>query len=527
MENKENTELAHLLGEEFFELLARMDRPDSLDTFRGKVHVEWDPDAAVTPLGQLPYFINFLKAADLFSPWVDDCPLTYKSPNAPAKVDVLGTIFLSALSGHRRYAHITSLRSDSVSPELLGMNKVMSEDSVRRAFQNMDESDCLEWQRRHLHFCYGPLLHEPWILDVDTTVKPLYGKQEGAEVGFNPHKPGRPSHTYHTYFIANLRLVLDVEVHAGNQTAASYSRPGLWSLLERLDRSCWPEFIRGDCAWGNEQAMLECEDHDLRYLFKLRQTKGVRALVERLLRGSNWTPAGQGFEGVESRLKLAGWSKSRRVVVLRRRIRDDVAVSLNDPDGQLEFGFVEKDDLVKYYEYAVLVTDLGDPILTIAQHYRDRADCENNFDELKNHWGWGGFTTKDLKRCRIIASMVALIYNWWSLYVRLAIPDRHAEAITSRPLLLHGIGRLTRHAGQTKLSLTSSHGKSGKIKLILDSLGRLFNWFEKTAEHLDRIERWRLLLSIVFRHFLKGRLLLAPILLGQVVNRGCSGAQSL
>ena len=41
-----------------------------------------------------------------------------------------------------------------------------------------------------------PLLSEPWILDVDTTVKPLYGHQEGAVVGYNPKKPGRPSHCY-------------------------------------------------------------------------------------------------------------------------------------------------------------------------------------------------------------------------------------------------------------------------------------------------------------------------------------------
>ncbi|WP_297394309.1 hypothetical protein [Acidiferrobacter sp.] len=38
----------------------------------------------------------------------------------------------------------------------------------------------------------------PWILDLDTTVKCLYGKQEGAVVGYNPHKPGRPSHSYHS-----------------------------------------------------------------------------------------------------------------------------------------------------------------------------------------------------------------------------------------------------------------------------------------------------------------------------------------
>ena len=62
-----------------------------------------------------------------------DCPVTYTSPNAPAKADVLGTILLSVLAGHRRYAHITALRFDGVNPQLLGMNKVCSEDSVRHA----------------------------------------------------------------------------------------------------------------------------------------------------------------------------------------------------------------------------------------------------------------------------------------------------------------------------------------------------------------------------------------------------------
>jgi hypothetical protein len=36
------------------------------------------------------------------------------------------------LAGHRRYAHISALRFDGVLPELLGMTKVVSEDSVRR-----------------------------------------------------------------------------------------------------------------------------------------------------------------------------------------------------------------------------------------------------------------------------------------------------------------------------------------------------------------------------------------------------------
>ena len=85
--------LAHPLGEQSsVEVL-----PEAVglcaDTFGGRVHVEWDPTAAATPLGQLPFFIEFLKLGGLFDPWVADCPLTLTSPNAPAKRDILGTLF--------------------------------------------------------------------------------------------------------------------------------------------------------------------------------------------------------------------------------------------------------------------------------------------------------------------------------------------------------------------------------------------------------------------------------------------------
>jgi hypothetical protein len=105
-----------------------------VETFGGKIFVRWDPDAAVTALGPVTYFIEFLKANGLWQEWVKDCPLSYRSPNAPPKEDILGTIFLSVLAGHKRYAHVTTIRSDSVTPQLLGMKRVRSEDAVRRAF---------------------------------------------------------------------------------------------------------------------------------------------------------------------------------------------------------------------------------------------------------------------------------------------------------------------------------------------------------------------------------------------------------
>src|ERR1700684_4337916 len=91
-------------------------------------------------------------------------------------------------------------------PSFLGMRKIVSEDSVRRAFAAIEEEAGSAWMRRHLDHCLEPLLSEPWILDIDTTVKPLYGRQEGAVVGYTK-KPGRPSHCYHTYSMAGTRLV--------------------------------------------------------------------------------------------------------------------------------------------------------------------------------------------------------------------------------------------------------------------------------------------------------------------------------
>jgi len=64
-----------------------------------------------------------------------------------------------------------------------------------------------------------------------------------------------------------------------------------------------------------------------------------------------------------------------------------------------------------------------------------------------------------------MARMIALICNWWNLFVRLAIPHNHHEAITSRPLLLSRVGRLTEHSHQKKMMFTSAHGDISTLKL--------------------------------------------------------------
>ena len=247
------------------------------------------------------------------------------------------------------------------------------------------------WLKQHLTVPLHPVMQEDWILDVDTTIKPIYGKQEGAEVGYNPHKPGRPSHSYHTYLIANLRLVLGVDVTPGNESNSTHSLPGLLEILDDLPPEMRPFLVRSDIGYGNGSVMAALEELGQDYLFRLRMTKRAKKLVAKLSKETGWSDVGQGWYGKSSELQLTGWSRKRRVVVMRRRRSPpkDVALPAQAAEGdQLLLGFsevVQSQDAL--WEYGIVVTSLECENRTLAQLYRDRGDAENAFDELKNQWG--------------------------------------------------------------------------------------------------------------------------------------------
>jgi hypothetical protein len=327
----------------------------------------------------LAFFAEFLEVSGLFERWVESCPMAYTSPNAPEVRDVLGTWLLSILDGQRSYAHVTCLRGDAVASQILGMNKIISDESLRRGVAHLApklgkgypeaeqarREDALAkstaWMDKALAESTWDALSTGWILDCDVTVKLLYGHQDGAEVSYNPTKPGRPSHTIHTYWIANLRLVLDAEMQNGKAHAAKHSLPRLRKAVESLPPEKRPRLVRGDSAFGNEPVMADMEEIARDDLFKLRQSPGVKRLIERQWSRQDWKNVGQGFDAVEAMLKLSGWSRARRVVVLRRAVKDAL-VAEGKAAGKREkrqqsLHFAEPLTPAKLWEYAVLVTN--------------------------------------------------------------------------------------------------------------------------------------------------------------------------
>jgi len=307
-------------------------------------------------------------------------------------------------------------------------------------------------------------------------------------------------------------MVLDVVVSPGKQHSATHARPGLSDILDSLNRGQLPALVRGDCGFppqqrrpvagdpglGNEPFIAELETRSQPYLFKLRQTSGVKKMLMRQFARKDWTTPGtsdQGWSAVEDTLRLTGWDKSRRVIVLRRKPKSDVALSRNSAEGQMELLLPDQD--VELWEYAVLVTNSGYALESMAQLYRDRADAENGFDELNNQWGWGGFTTQDIERCQTSARAVALVYNWWSWYCRAAKPGARMEAITGRALQLAAVGRSTKHAGKTTIYLTPMHAAKTILMLLIANIRAALSHVRRVAEQSPAADRWKTLLDYI------------------------------
>ena len=114
----------------------------------------------------LLYFLS--EDERLFNRLVEDAPFHYTSPNAPDVRDVVGTIVLAIICGFTRYVHINRLRNDAVLAALLDLERIVCEDSVRRALKAADEQELNAWLSRHKKDVFDKLLDYQYVLDIDS-----------------------------------------------------------------------------------------------------------------------------------------------------------------------------------------------------------------------------------------------------------------------------------------------------------------------------------------------------------------------
>lgn len=107
----------------------------------------------------------------------------------------------------------------------------------------------------------------------------------------------------------------------------------------------------------------------------------------------------------------------------------------------------------------------------LTQLYRDRGDCENNFDECKKQCGWCGFVMQKIKPTHAMARLIAIVANWWNVFCRLA----------------------------------STHAEAPEIRESLERIGAFLGAISTTAPQLGFDRTWALILRVAFRKWLGGR----------------------
>jgi hypothetical protein len=234
-------------------------------------------------------------------------------------------------------------------------------------------------------------------------------------------------------------------------------------------------------------------------------------------RGAAWQDCGDGWQALESSIQLSGWTRPRRVVLVRESPARAPVATIGtsrrgkDRQGRLPHASGEGWDAQATPwsgKIAVLVTSLDDrswPAMAMPRIYRERADAENCFDELKNQWGWNGFTSRRLAPCRLMANLIALFYNWWTLYMLFFDAEHHREAIRSRPMLMAGVGRQVQSGGRRTVKVSVLHEKGGLIADAVTRISKELHHIRAITERWSPQQRWTLLLTRLLRCWLGGK----------------------
>ena len=217
---------------------------------------------------------------------------------------------------------------------------------------------------------------------MDSTVRGVYGHQQGAEKGYNPKKKGQKSYHPLLCFIAETRECLHNWFRAGGAYSANGCVEFIKECFARLPKRVWQINVRADSAFFNGELFDFLEAGGSQYLVKVK-LKGLISLLET----QNWRKAKNkpGIETTEFEYRCDGWTKKRRFVAIRQIIENDVTDDNLQlfPGPKIEFAYFCYCTTMKLTPWAA------------HKYYGKRATSENWIEWCKNQMASGSILTQD------------------------------------------------------------------------------------------------------------------------------------
>jgi hypothetical protein len=351
--------------------------------------------------------------------------------------DVGMMLMIAVIAGAKHICHLSVIRTDNVLRTLFRWDKFPDDTTVSRIFKLFTHRHCQELSEIETEIrkkVWGKKWFGRVTLDMDSSVKGVFGNQEGAQKGYNTKKKGQKSYHPLFCFLAETRECL----HNWFRTGSAYSANGCAEFMkecfEKLPKRVWKVIVRADSAFFDGKLFTFLEGKGAQYLVKVRM-RGLKSLLENQI----WRKVKNqpDFEQTEFMYKCSGWNKERRFVAVRK---------VNEYETKDEL--FEDSITVVEYDYFCYVSNMKLSPRASHKFYGKRATSENWIEWCKGQMAASSILTDSFWANSAIFQLCILTYNLMVWMMRLNDENGFREEPgTIRRFLIHVPARL-RHSGR-------------------------------------------------------------------------------
>lgn len=263
------------------------------------------------------------------------------------------------------------------------------------------------------------------FITVDSSVCTVHGqKVEGADTGYNPHKPGRNS--YHPLVAVDIgsRSVIDGYLRPGSCASNDGLDGFVRKIVSEADRPAKEIIFRFDKGLTSGSILDTIEELGAGYVAKAKLSSTIMGRISKI---KNWRSIGNGHFAANFRCKLSGWSRPRRFAAIERNLPP-----AKPSEQMLLFDILEG-------RYEVVVTNLGLNAENIWRQYNKGAIVEQVIEEIKNDFAAACIRTNEFWANDALFQTGLIAYNLLNCLRHLALPRWLRAARIKRLgfLLLH------------------------------------------------------------------------------------------
>jgi hypothetical protein len=314
-------------------------------------------------------------------------------------VQIMLSVVLASFAGINRLQRIANFSQDALVRALLNLKSGLNKDVISTRLKQLGQAGAIKLQEMLFPLVTRWLLKsqlQSITLDADSTVKTVYGHQQGAAKGYNPHKPGAKSYHPLLAFVSELKLV----VNSWFRTGSAFTANGICEFIKQI-KAILPAtithiFFRGDSGFFGGELFDLLESYCWTYLVKVKLKN-----LKQLLSGQQWIILDSNPELAycEFAYQGANWKKKRTLKALRL-VKEWV-----------EAEFMGQTQLVPKYEYICYCSNLTGDVLSWHERYCQRATSENWIEQVKNQLLAGATTTDNFFANDMLWQLSVLAYN--------------------------------------------------------------------------------------------------------------------